>query len=63
MVPIWAFEQHFAGINNGQVSYRNKDVTQKHIEVLVKIWDTRDADRVKIAHMDVFLGNIGITEQ
>lgn len=58
-----AFEQRFTGVRNGEPAYVYNDVTQKRIEVAVRIWDTRDEAQNKVAYMDVFLGNIGVVEE
>lgn len=60
---IVAFEQEFTGVRDGEAGYRYHDVTQKRIEVGVKVWDDKNAAAPGKAYMDVFLGNIGVTEE
>lgn len=56
-----AFEQEFTGMKNGEINYTFHDVTQKRVEVDVKVWNAKGED--KKAYMDVFLGNIGVIEE
>lgn len=58
-----AFEQEFTGIKTGEVSYTYHDVTQKRTEVIVKVWEPKTKKKGKELYMDVFLGNIGVTEE
>jgi hypothetical protein len=58
-----AFEQEFIGINGAEANYNYQDLTQKRIEVTVKVWEGKDPDGMKKEYMDVFLGNIGVTEE
>lgn len=60
---IVAFEQEFTGVRDGEAGYQYHDVTQKRIEVGVKVWDDKNAAAPGKAYMDVFLGNIGVTEE
>lgn len=61
---IVAFEQEFTGVKSGEANYTYHDVTQKRIEVSVKVWDKENADGVKTkSYIDVYLGNIGVTEE
>lgn len=60
---IVAFEQEFTGVRAGEAGYTYHDVTQKRIEVGVKVWDDKNAAAPGKAYMDVFLGNIGVTEE
>ncbi|MBX2904659.1 MAG: hypothetical protein KF744_01385 [Taibaiella sp.] len=60
---IVAFEQEFTGVRGGEAGYTYHDVTQKRIEVGVKVWDDKNAAAPGKAYMDVFLGNIGVTEE
>lgn len=60
---IVAYEQEFTGVKGGEANYVYHDVTQKRIEVGVKVWDNKAAGADKKAYMDVFLGNIGVTEE
>ena len=59
-VGLVAFEQEFTGVRNGEANYTYHDVTEKHVEVTVKVWKATDK---KNAWVEVFLGNIGVTEQ
>lgn len=56
-----AFEQEFTGVKGGEVNYTYHDLTQKRAEVTVKVWDSKETPRKEF--MDVFLGNIGVTEE
>jgi hypothetical protein len=58
-----AFEQEFTGIKTGEANYTYHDVTQKRIEITVKVWDPKAKKKGKEYYMDVFLGNIGVTEE
>ena len=58
-----AFEQEFAGTKEGELIYTYYDVTQKRIEVIVKVWDAKNEKPVKKSYVDVFLGNIGVVEE
>jgi len=58
-----AFEQEFTGTKGGEINYTYHDVTQKRIEVTVKVWDVKENGVVTKEYMDVFLGNIGVTEE
>lgn len=58
-----AFEQEFTGIKTGEVSYTYHDVTQKRTEIIVKVWEPKTKKKGKELYMDVFLGNIGVTEE
>ena len=60
-VGLVAFEQEFTGVRNGEVNYTYRDVTEKHVEVTVKVW--KASGEKKNAWVEVFLGNIGVTEQ
>ncbi len=60
---IVAYEQEFTGVKGGEANYVYHDVTQKRIEVGVKVWDNKAVGADKKAYMDVFLGNIGVTEE
>jgi len=57
-----AFEQEFTGVKNGETNYTYRDVTQKHVEVTVKIKETGSGN-MKKGFVEVFLGNIGVEEQ
>lgn len=60
---VVAFEQEFTGIQSGEANYIYRDVTQKHIEVTVKVWNKTNADGVITkSYFEVFLGNIGVTQ-
>jgi hypothetical protein len=48
-------------VRNGEVNYTYRDVTEKHVEVTVKVW--KASGEKKNAWVEVFLGNIGVTEQ
>jgi hypothetical protein len=56
------FEQQFTGINAGEANYTYRDMTEKRIEITVKVWDKEEKGVITKAYMDVFLGNIGVTE-
>ena len=58
-----AFEQEFTGSMGGEFNYTYHDVTQKRIEVTVKVWDKLENGVITKSYMDVFLGNIGVTEE
>ena len=58
-----AYEQEFTGTKGGEVNYTYHDVTQKRIEVTVKVWDEVKNGVVTKSYMDVFLGNIGVTQE
>jgi hypothetical protein len=58
-----AVEQEFTGIMSGEANYVYKDRTQKRVEVTVKVWDAKDDKDIKKQYLDVFLGNIGVTEE
>jgi len=60
---IVAYEQEFTGQKGGEANYVYHDVTQKRIEVGVKVWDAPKDSTGRKAYMDVFLGNIGVTEE
>lgn len=59
-----AVEQEFTGIKSGEANYIYRDVTQKHIEVTVKMRDEKNNNGVVTkSYVEVFLGNIGVTEE
>ena len=58
-----AFEQEFTGTKAGEVNYTYHDVTQKRVEIIVKVWDHVENGVITKSYMDVFLGNIGVTEE
>jgi phosphopantothenoylcysteine decarboxylase/phosphopantothenate--cysteine ligase len=59
-----AVEQEFTGIKSGEANYTYHDVTQKHIEVTVKMRDEKNINGVITkSYVEVFLGNIGVTEE
>lgn len=60
---IVAFEQEFTGVRGGEAGYTYHDVTQKRVETSVKVWDDKNAPAPGKAYVDVFLGNIGVTEE
>lgn len=59
-----AVEQVFTGIMGGEVNYVYRDVTQKRAEVTVKVRDiVNNNGAVTQSYAEVFLGNIGVTEE
>ncbi len=60
---VVAFEQEFVGVKKGEVKYTYRDLTKKRVEVAVKVWDVKEGDKITKEYMDVFLGNIGVSEQ
>ena len=59
-----AVEQEFTGIKSGEANYTYHDVTQKHIEVTIKMRDEKNVNGVITkSYVEVFLGNIGVTEE
>jgi hypothetical protein len=58
-----AYEQEFTGVKGGEANYTYHDVTQKRIETSVRVWDVKKDGVVTKSYMDVFLGNIGVTEE
>lgn len=59
---IVAYEQKFTGIRGSEVNYTYSDVTRKNIEVIFAVHDAKDMEQGRKAYVQVFLGNIGITE-
>jgi hypothetical protein len=59
---IVAVEQEFTGVKAGEAAYVYRDVTEKKAEVIVKVWDEVKNGVITKSYVDVFLGNIGVTE-
>lgn len=58
---VVAIEQEFTGYNGSEANYAYHDVTKKRLEFVIKIWDAMENGKEK-TYMDVYLGNIGVTE-
>ncbi len=58
---VVAIEQEFTGYNGNEANYAFHDVTKKKLEFTIKIWDAMQDGKEK-TFMDVYLGNIGVSE-
>ncbi len=58
---VVTIEQEFSGYNGSEAHYAYHDVMEKNLEIVIKVWDVMENGKEK-TFMDVFLGNIGLSE-